>query len=50
MIIRAEEQHISSLKSLFDKYGLEIPKDNWTNKVSVEKPSNKPAKRELTQK
>jgi hypothetical protein len=37
MIIRAEEQHISSLKSLFDKYGLEIPKDNWTNKVSVEK-------------
>jgi hypothetical protein len=37
MIIRAEEQHISSLKSLFDKYGLEIPKDDWTNKVSVEK-------------
>jgi len=36
MIIRAEEQHISSLKSLFDKYGLEIPKDDWANKVSAE--------------
>jgi hypothetical protein len=36
MIIRAEEQHISSLKSLFDKYGLEIPKNDWMNKVSVE--------------
>jgi len=28
MIIRAEEQHISSLKSLVDKYGLEIPQDD----------------------
>ena len=36
MIIRAEEQHISSLKSLFDKYGLEIPKDDWADKVFVE--------------
>lgn len=36
MIIRAEEQHISSLKSLFDKYGLEIPKDGWADKVSTE--------------
>jgi hypothetical protein len=36
MIIRAEEQHISSLKSLFDKYGLEIPKDDWVDKVSAE--------------
>jgi len=36
MIIRAEEQHISSLKSLFDKYGLEIPNDDWASKVSVE--------------
>jgi hypothetical protein len=36
MIIRAEEQHISSLKSLFDKYGLENPKNDWANKVSVE--------------
>jgi len=35
MIIRAEEQHISSLKSLFDKYGLEIPKDDWAGKVST---------------
>lgn len=36
MIIRAEEQHISSLKALFDKYGLEIPKDDWVGKVSAE--------------
>ncbi len=36
MIIRAEEQHISSLKALFDKYGLEIPKDDWLSKVSAE--------------
>ncbi len=31
MIIRAEEQHISSLKALFDKYGLDIPEDPYTN-------------------
>jgi hypothetical protein len=36
MIIRAEEQHISSLKSLFDKYGLEVPKDDWADKVAAE--------------
>ena len=36
MIIRAEEQHISSLKALFDKYGLEIPADDWAGKVSAE--------------
>lgn len=36
MIIRAEEQHISSLKALFDKYELQIPKDDWANKVSAE--------------
>lgn len=36
MIIRSEEQHISSLKALFDKYGLEIPEDNWYTKVSPE--------------
>jgi hypothetical protein len=35
MIIRAEEQHISSLKSLFDKYGLEIPKDDWLGRVTA---------------
>lgn len=31
MIIRAEEQHISSLKALFDKYGIAVPKDETTN-------------------
>ena len=31
MIIRAEEQHISSLKALYDKYGLDIPVDPYTN-------------------
>ncbi len=36
MIIRAEEQHISSLKALFDKYGLQIPEDDWLSKVSAE--------------
>lgn len=35
MIIRAEESHIASLKSLFDKYGLEIPKNAWLEKVSA---------------
>ena len=36
MIIRAEEQHISSLKALFDKYEIQIPKDDWADKVSAE--------------
>ena len=31
MIIRAEEQHISSLKALYDKYGLDIPADPYTD-------------------
>lgn len=31
MIIRAEEQHISSLKALYDKYGIEIPADPYAN-------------------
>jgi len=31
MIIRAEENHISMLKALYDKYGIEIPVDNWIN-------------------
>jgi hypothetical protein len=36
MIIRAEEQHISSLKSLFDKYNVAIPADPYTpSKLSV---------------
>lgn len=35
MIIRAEEQHISSLKSIYDKYGLEIPENIWVGTVDV---------------
>ena len=35
MIIRSEEQHISSLSSLYDKYGLEIPKDDLYEKISA---------------
>lgn len=35
MIIRAEEQHISALKALFDKYGVAIPSDPWTGKISA---------------
>lgn len=34
MIIRAEESHIASLKALYDKYGLEIPENPYTD-VSV---------------
>ncbi len=33
MIIRSEEQHISSLKALFDKYGLQIPNNNYTGNM-----------------
>ncbi|USN54068.1 MAG: DUF2202 domain-containing protein [Candidatus Nomurabacteria bacterium] len=29
MIIRAEEQHISSLKAIYDKYGVDIPVDPY---------------------
>lgn len=35
MIIRAEETHIASLKSLFDKYGLTVPENNWSKKINV---------------
>lgn len=35
MIIRAEEQHISSLKALFDKYGVAIPENPYFLKVVV---------------
>ncbi len=35
MIIRAEEQHITSLKTLFDKYGVEIPKNEWLAKIQA---------------
>lgn len=31
MIIRAEEKHISSLKAIYDKYGLEVPADPYQN-------------------
>lgn len=33
MIIRSEEQHISALKALFDKYGIEVPADTVTAKA-----------------
>lgn len=35
MILRAEEQHISSLKSLFDKYGIKIPQNSYMGKVKA---------------
>ncbi|MCA9348956.1 hypothetical protein KC878_02300 [Candidatus Saccharibacteria bacterium] len=41
MIIRAEEQHISSLKAIYDKYGLEIPDDPYTDvQVAATKAAN----------
>jgi len=35
MIVRAEEQHISSLKAIFDKYGVEIPENSYTGKITA---------------
>ena len=35
MIKGAEEQHIASLKNLFDKYGLKVPVNTWTNKIAI---------------
>jgi hypothetical protein len=35
MIIRAEEQHISSLKGLFDKYGLLIPENPYLDEIDA---------------
>lgn len=35
MIIRGEEQHISSLKGLFDKYGLEIPENPYLGNITA---------------
>ena len=35
MIMGAEEQHIASLKAIYDKYGLEIPANTWPSKVSA---------------
>lgn len=32
-IVRAEEQHITSLKSLYDKYGIKIPDDTYIGKI-----------------
>jgi hypothetical protein len=32
-IIRAEEQHISALETLFVRYGIEIPENDWYNQV-----------------
>ena len=33
MIVRAEETHISSLKAVYDKYGVDIPENNWGDKI-----------------
>jgi len=35
MIIRAEEQHISALKSIYDKYGLSVPENTLAKKVTA---------------
>lgn len=35
MIKGAEEQHIASLKAIFDKYGIKVPANTWMSKVSV---------------
>ncbi len=35
MIKGAEEQHISSLKAIYDKYGLTVPENTWLSKVSA---------------
>lgn len=35
MISRAEERHISALKSLFDKYGIAVPENSYLGKVST---------------
>jgi len=35
MIIGAEEQHIASLKAVYDKYGLEVPENTWADEVNT---------------
>lgn len=35
MIQGAEEQHIASLKALYDKYGLQVPENTWSTKVTT---------------
>lgn len=37
MIKGAEEQHIASLKAIYDKYGLSVPVNSWPSKVSTPK-------------
>ncbi len=32
-IVKGEEQHIEELKLLFEKYGVDVPKDEWHEKV-----------------
>lgn len=35
MIVRAEENHISSLKAIYDKYSVTIPENEWSDKISA---------------
>lgn len=35
MIKGAEEQHIASLKAIYDKYGLEVPSNDWPAKITA---------------
>ena len=35
MIKGAEEQHIASLKAVYDKYGLEIPSNEWFGQIAA---------------
>ena len=37
MIKGAEEQHIASLKAIYDKYDLKVPANTWSTKVSLPK-------------
>lgn len=37
MIKGAEEQHIASLKAIYDKYGITIPTNTWPAEISVPK-------------
>jgi hypothetical protein len=35
MIMGAEKQHIASLETIYDKYGLEVPENTWSDKVTT---------------
>ena len=35
MIKGAEEQHIASLKAIYDKYGLVAPENTWSSKITI---------------